>query len=124
LTTNTLPAINCAPACIQPPIDQPDPGVTFEMSRVLITAPAVGSLSAKSLRTSVDTLGGAPLQDAAIGNNWQLFARLPGIQLTNFYQGTTSGKPAMRGFNGEGEVNAGKLLIDGVPSNSNDGNTP
>jgi iron complex outermembrane receptor protein len=42
--------------------------------------------------------------------------------LTNFNQGTTSGKFSFRGFNGEGEINAVKLLIDGVPANSNDGN--
>lgn len=99
-------------------------GVAFETSRVVITAPAVGSLSARSLLTSVDTVGGAAVQDAAITHNWELFARLPGLQLTQFNQGTTSGKPSMRGFNGEGEVNAVKLLIDGVPSNSNDGNMP
>jgi iron complex outermembrane receptor protein len=44
--------------------------------------------------------------------------------LTQFGQGTTSGKFSMRAFNGEGEINAVKLLIDGVPSNSNDGNMP
>ena len=44
--------------------------------------------------------------------------------LTEFGQGTSSGKLSFRGFNGEGEVNAVKLLIDGIPSNSNDGNMP
>lgn len=42
--------------------------------------------------------------------------------LTEFNQGTTSEKISFRGFNGEGEVKAVKLLIDGIPSNSNDGN--
>ncbi len=101
-----------------------DAGVSFEPMRIVITAPAVGSLTARSLLTSVDTAGGAALQDAAVAANWELIARLPGVQLTNFNQGTTSGKPSFRGFNGEGEVNAVKLLIDGVPSNSNDGNMP
>jgi iron complex outermembrane receptor protein len=105
--------------------DKPEePSVGFELSRVVVTASAVGSLSSKALLTSVDSFGGADLQDAAVGSNWELFARLPGINLTNFNQGNTSGKPAMRGFNGEGEVNAVKLLIDGVPSNSNDGAMP
>ncbi len=44
--------------------------------------------------------------------------------ITEFNQGATSGNLSFRGFNGEGEVNAVKLLIDGVPSNSNDGNMP
>ena len=105
--------------------DKPqEAGVGFELSRVVVTAPAVGSLSSKALLTSVDSFGGDDLQASAVGSNWELFARLPGINLTNFNQGNTSGKPAMRGFNGEGEVNAVKLLIDGVPSNSNDGAMP
>lgn len=101
-----------------------EPSLVFDLSRVVTTAPAVGSLGARTLLTSVDSLAGPALQDAAVGNNWELFTRLPGLQMTNFNQGTTSGKPSMRGFNGEGEVNAVKLLIDGVPSNSNDGNMP
>jgi iron complex outermembrane receptor protein len=105
--------------------DKPqEAGVGFELSRVVVTAAAVGSLSSKALLTSVDSFGGDDLQASAVGSNWELFARLPGINLTNFNQGNTSGKPAMRGFNGEGEVNAVKLLIDGVPSNSNDGAMP
>ena len=102
----------------------PEPSVDFNLNRVVITAPAVGTLSSRALLTSVDSVGGSALQDAAVGANWELIARVPGVQLTHFNQGTTSGKPSFRGFNGEGEVNAVKLLIDGVPSNSNDGNMP
>lgn len=101
-----------------------EPSLNFELSRLVITGAAVGNLSSRALLTSVDSLAGPAVQDAAVGNNWELFTRLPGLNVTNFNQGTTSGKPAMRGFNGEGEVNAVKLLIDGVPSNSNDGNMP
>ena len=98
--------------------------VVFEVAPVVVTGAAPGSLSPRTLLTSVDSFGGSALQDMAVVHNWQLFSRLPGVQLTNFNQGTTSGKPSFRGFNGEGEVNAVKLLIDGVPSNSNDGNMP
>jgi iron complex outermembrane receptor protein len=117
-------ACACASAPLQAQTDPAGPGVAFEPQRVLVSASAVGNLSARALLTSVDTVGGATLQDSAIGSNFELFARLPGMQLTPFHQGTTTGKPSMRGFNGEGEVNAVKLLIDGVPSNSNDGNMP
>jgi iron complex outermembrane recepter protein len=44
------------------------------------------------------------------------------VQVTDFNQGTTSGKFSFRAFNGEGNINAVKLLVDGVPSNSNNGN--
>jgi iron complex outermembrane receptor protein len=49
---------------------------------------------------------------------------MPGVQITQFNQGTTTGKFSFRGFNGEGNINAVKLLIDGIPSNTNDGNMP
>ena len=120
----TLLCLACACTPLQAQTDPAGPGVAFEPQRVLVRAPAVGNLSARALLTSVDTVGAATLQDSAIGSNYELFARLPGMQLTPFHQGTTTGKPSMRGFNGEGEVNAVKLLIDGVPSNSNDGNMP
>ncbi|MGC7986007.1 TonB-dependent receptor plug domain-containing protein, partial [Salmonella enterica] len=56
--------------------------------------------------------------------NWELFAQSPGVMLTQFRQGNESGKLSFRGFNGEGEVNAVKLLIDGIPSNDNAGGMP
>jgi len=71
--------------------------------------------------TSVDVLGGDIAQRQNVDNAWELFAQLPGVVLTDFNQGTTSGRFSIRGFNGEGEINAVKLLIDGVPSNDNAG---
>jgi iron complex outermembrane receptor protein len=96
---------------------------TFEIGRVVIAGRA-GPLSARQLLTSVDVVSGELLQGDALRNTWEVFRRVPGVQLTEFNQGTTSGKVSLRGFNGEGEVNAVKLLIDGIPSNSNDGNMP
>lgn len=77
-----------------------------------------------AILTSVDRLGGDIAQRQSVDNSWELFARLPGVTLTDFNQGTTSGRFSIRGFNGEGEINAVKLLIDGVPSNANDGGMP
>ncbi len=74
--------------------------------------------------TSVDVLGGVVAQRQLIDNSWELFARLPGVVLTDFNQGTTSGRFSIRGFNGEGEINAVKLLVDGVPANDNAGGMP
>ena len=128
LSQRNVIALACAaaitPAWAQQQAASRDDGVAFDVYRIVITAPAIGSLSSRALLTSVDTIGSATVQDTAVGANWELIARVPGVQLTNFNQGTTSGKPSFRGFNGEGEVNAVKLLIDGVPSNSNDGNMP
>lgn len=97
---------------------------TFELGTVQVTGRAIGPVNPRQLLTSVDVVAGTEVQNDSVRNTWELFRRVPGVLLTDFNQGTTSGKLSMRGFNGEGEVNAVKLLIDGVPSNSNDGNMP
>jgi iron complex outermembrane receptor protein len=81
-------------------------------------------IDASRALTSVDRMAGDIAQDANVDYAWELVGQLPGVILTDFNQGATSGKLSFRGFNGEGEVNAVKLLIDGIPSNSNDGNMP
>ncbi|WP_022979725.1 TonB-dependent receptor [Ideonella sp. B508-1] len=112
------------PAQAQAPSTATPAGTTFEIGRVEVTGRATGPVSASQVLSSVDVVWGDTLSDTTIGHAWEIFSRVPGIQLTNFNQGTTSGKISMRGFNGEGEVNAVKLLLDGIPSNSNDGNMP
>lgn len=102
----------------------PADDTSFRLGRVEINARASGPLPARRLLTSVDVLAGPPIQDAPVRDGFELLGRLPGVMLTDFNQGTTSGKPSFRGFNGEGEVNAVKLLLDGIPSNSSDGNMP
>lgn len=105
----------------------PQPGAgesSFELGEVTVTAGGQGPLSTRSLLTSVDVVNASKIQNQTVESTWQLFGLAPGVMLTNFNQGTTSGKVSLRGFNGEGEVNAVKLLIDGVPSNSSDGNMP
>lgn len=98
------------------------PDTTFSVGEIVVSARGMAASSA--VLTSVDRLGGEIAQAADVRNAYELVARMPGIQLTEFNQGTTSGKFSMRGFNGEGNINAVKLLVDGVPSNGNDGNMP
>lgn len=97
---------------------------TLTLVTVNVQGTASGPLSASSVLSSVDILGADILEKMPVNYSWELFSRAPGVMLTEFNQGTTSGKISFRGFNGEGEVNAVKLLIDGIPSNSNDGNMP
>lgn len=94
------------------------------LGTVNVQASASGPLSTSSVLSSVDILGADILEEMPVNYSWELFSRAPGVMLTQFNQGTTSGKISFRGFNGEGEVNAVKLLIDGIPSNTNDGNMP
>ncbi|MGY4494012.1 TonB-dependent receptor [Pseudomonas sp. TE3610] len=94
------------------------------LGTVTVNSAQSGPLSTTSVLSSVDILGGDVIEKMPVTYSWELFSRVPGVELTEFNQGTTSGKISFRGFNGEGEVNAVKLLIDGIPSNSNDGNMP
>ncbi|SDF47496.1 iron complex outermembrane recepter protein [Massilia sp. PDC64] len=91
---------------------------------VTVVGKATGPLATRNVLTSVDLLDESRIANQAVSHNWQLFGQLPGVMLTQYGQGTTSGKISIRGFTGEGEINAVKLLIDGIPSNSNDGMMP
>ena len=92
------------------------------LGEIDVSAFKEGPLSTYSIFSSVDVLGGDQIESENVLNSWQLFDRLPGIELTEFKQGAESGKVSFRAFNGEGEINAVKLLIDGIASNTNDGN--
>lgn len=95
---------------------------TIVLGNVEIKASKTGPLPTRSVLSSVDILGADRIEHQTVTNSWELFGQMPGIQLTQFKQGVESGKISFRGFNGEGEINAIKLLIDGIPSNTNDGN--
>ncbi|MFA7822616.1 TonB-dependent receptor [Aeromonas dhakensis] len=97
---------------------------SLALGTVTISGEESGPLSSQSILSSVDYVGSDVLETQPVQYSWELFNRVPGVMLTPFNQGTTSGKLSFRGFNGEGEVNAVKLLIDGIPSNTNDGNMP
>ncbi|MET0321092.1 MAG: TonB-dependent receptor [Duganella sp.] len=97
---------------------------TLVLGSVEVTARRTGPLTARNVLSSVDVLGPDQLQGQQVQHAWELFARAPGVLLTQFRQGNESGKLSFRGFNGEGEVNAVKLLIDGIPANDNAGGMP
>ena len=85
---------------------------------------AAGALPTRTVLSSVNLLGADMIENQNVGGIWQIFRQMPGVLITEYRQGTTAGKFSFRSFNGEGEINAVKLLIDGIPSNSNDGNMP
>lgn len=95
---------------------------TVVLGEVTVNSGNVGSLPTRSILTSVDVIGAERVQDKNVANSWELIGQMPGVQLTEFRLGAESGKPSFRAFNGEGYINAIKLLIDGVPSNVNSGN--
>ncbi|WP_096723819.1 TonB-dependent receptor [Paraburkholderia acidicola] len=97
---------------------------TFVLGAIEVSAVRTGPLSTRNILTSVDRVDASHIENQNVRSPWELFGQMPGVLLTDFNQGTTSGKISFRGFNGESEINAVKLLIDGVPSNSNDGSMP
>ena len=101
-----------------------DTGAWLSLGEISVSAGRSGPLSSREVLSSVDVLGSERLAHEQVNNAWELFKRAPGVMTTEFNQGTTSGKLSFRGFNGEGEINAAKLLVDGIPANSNDGNMP
>ena len=117
-------ALAASPALAEEPVSK-DTGAdtSFTVGEIVVMANRMAG-STDNVLTSVDRLGGDVAQRANVNYAWELVGRLPGVLVTNFNQGATSGKFSFRGFNGEGEINAVKLLIDGIPSNSNDGNMP
>lgn len=94
------------------------------LGKVQVDAKQHGALPARKVITSVDVIGADQVQDQHVDNNWELFARVPGIQLTPTRMGTVGGSFSFRGFNAENRINAVKLLIDGIPSNDNAGSMP
>ncbi len=96
----------------------------LSLGTVEVSARRGGPLAIRNVLTSVDLIGADRVEHQQVQYAWELFAQSPGVMLTQFRQGNESGKLSFRGFNGEGEVNAVKLLIDGIPSNDNAGGMP
>ena len=94
------------------------------LGKVQVNAHTTRGQSAASVLSSVDVIGGALLHDQHVDYSWELLMRAPGVQVTPFRMGTDAGRFSFRGFNGEGRINAVKLLIDGIPSNDNAGGMP
>ncbi len=95
---------------------------TPTLDTVTVLGKREGGLPASVVLTSVDVMGSEMIENKNVKNSWELLGQMPGASLKSWQMGLESGKPAFRGFNGAGYVNGIKLLIDGVPSNSNSGN--
>lgn len=97
---------------------------TMDVSDTGVKAKPSGKLDSRDILSSVDIMNADKIQNQNVLTSFDLLHRMPGVQITQFNQGTTTGKFSFRAFNGEGNINGIKLLIDGIPSNTNDGNMP
>lgn len=107
-------------AAKKPPVDNS----VFELGQMTVPSTPSGTLQSRDILSSVDIMNADKIENQNVLTSYDLFHRMPGVQITQFNQGTTTGKFSFRGFNGEGNINGVKLLIDGIPSNTNDGNMP
>lgn len=97
--------------------------VVMSLGEVVVTAKG-GALSPRQILTSVNVLTMEQIENQTNYSNFELINQVPGVMLGEYAgKGVGFGTVSMRGFNTEGVLNAVKLLIDGVPSNANDGNT-
>lgn len=97
--------------------------VAMSLGEVVVTAQG-GALSPRQVLTSVNVLTSERIENQTNYSNFELINQVPGVMLGEYAgKGVGFGTVSMRGFNTEGVLNAVKLLIDGVPSNANDGNT-
>lgn len=97
--------------------------VAMSLGEVVVTAQG-GALSPRQVLTSVNVLTSERIENQTSYSNFELINQVPGVMLGEYAgKGVGFGTVSMRGFNTEGVLNAVKLLIDGVPSNANDGNT-
>lgn len=92
---------------------------SFSVGDIVVTG--ARSTGVKNVLTSVDILGPDIAQRQNVDSTFKVLGQLPGVLVTDFHQGGTNGSVSFRGFNAEGGISAVKLLIDGIPSNSNDG---
>ena len=128
LITNLSYAEDAAPVAepkseqqaIQPTSDNS----VFELGEMVVSEKLSGQLDSRDILSSVDVMHEDKIADQNVLTAFDLLHRMPGVQITQFNQGITTGKFSFRAFNGEGNINAVKLLIDGIPSNTNDGNMP
>ena len=101
-------------------IDTADTALTIGPETVTIVGTQAPWIT--NVLTSVDILSGTIAQRQNVSQTFELFQLLPGVLTTSFGQGNNNnGAISMRGFNGEGGINAVKMIVDGVPSNVNDG---
>ena len=91
------------------------------LGKVEVTADKIGVLGSEDVLTSVNIIEEEYIENQNVDNTNELMKIIPGLYSTDFNQGVITGDFAIRGFNSEGGVPAVKLLIDGIPSNFNNG---
>ncbi|HLP41004.1 MAG TPA: TonB-dependent receptor, partial [Fibrobacteria bacterium] len=103
------------------PEDAPsDDTLHLTVGKVVVLGKAPGP-DAYNLPTSVDVVAADKLENENVDFSLELAKEVPGVHTSEYNQGILHGDLGIRGFNAEGGVPHVKLLIDGIPSNLNNG---
>lgn len=94
---------------------------SLTLGKINVSTNKVGALGSEDVLTSVNVVEAEYIENQNVDNANELIKMIPGVYHTDFNQGVITGDFAIRGFNAEGGVPAVKLLIDGIPSNFNNG---
>jgi iron complex outermembrane receptor protein len=78
-------------------------------------------LDTTTLIGSVDVVGGDQIARENVDLSYELLKKVPGVYVNDYNQGVVAGGIGIRGFNTEGDIPSAKLLIDGIPANTNAG---
>ena len=98
-----------------------DEGTVITLAEIRVEAKKSGPLGSENVLSSVNIIDGEYLENQNVDNTMELLNMVPGVYHTDYNQGVISGDIAIRGFNAEGGTPHVKLLVDGIPSNLNNG---
>jgi iron complex outermembrane receptor protein len=90
----------------------------------LETVVVIGSTAdaaVSGLAGSLDVIDRAEISYEHVDDTLELLSRIPGVYLARYNQGVINTDVSVRGFAGDGATPHAKLLIDGIPSNLNNG---
>lgn len=96
-------------------------GTVITLGEIKVEATQGGPLGSENVLSSVNIIDGEYLKNQNVDNTMELLNMIPGVYHTDYNQGVISGDIAIRGFNAEGGTPHVKLLVDGIPSNLNNG---
>lgn len=92
-----------------------------ELDTIVIIGSQEDVVKDKTLAGSVDVITRDELEYEHVTDTLELYTKTPGVVLSRFNQGIINTDISIRGFAGDGTTPHAKLLVDGIPSNLQNG---
>jgi iron complex outermembrane recepter protein len=94
---------------------------TVELDSIVVIGSQEEIVKDKSLAGSVDVITRDELEYEHVTDTLELYTKTPGVVLSRYNQGIINTDISIRGFAGDGTTPHAKLLVDGIPSNLQNG---